>query len=226
MRQRIASWAGRVDALSLRERVLIFAGAAALLIASFNALFLSPLLAHKEALSAALTQRRTAASQANAEISAVDRQLAAAAHSHGGLTGHRPQGNLVAVSPMPASRQNGLMSPQQMPAFLQALLTHGPAVTVISLTTQAPLPLKEPGQVATESVADGMGAQNVAFYGHKLELKLSGSDSDLRAYLEALQRQPWPIYWAGIRIDASRSHNATLTLTIYTLSPDKTWLTL
>ena len=115
---------------------------------------------------------------------------------------------------------------QRMPALLQDLLTHGPAVTVVSLTTRRAVRVRDPEQSAPKRVSDRMGTPGAVFYGHRVELTLSGPDSDLLAYLEALQRRPWPIYWAAVKLDRSRSHGATLTLTVYTLSRHKAWLSL
>ena len=49
-------------------------------------------------------------------------------------------------------------------------------------------------------------------------------EADLVAYLVDLEQLPWRMYWGSVNLSAQTYPISRLTLTVYTLSLDKTWL--
>jgi MSHA biogenesis protein MshJ len=126
-----------------------------------------------------------------------------------------------------------LVAPSQAPALLHTLLARHRGLSLVSLTTLAPLPLidtavKKPVKdgekpaTAKEEAAPPMPGGNI--YKHGIEIKLAGSYHDLLAYVAELEASPQKLLWGGMSL-AAKSHPLNeLTLTVYTLSLDATWL--
>ena len=60
---------------------------------------------------------------------------------------------------------------------------------------------------------------------HTVELSLKGSYFDLLDYLAALEGMPQRVFWDGFELSVAEYPHSVLKLTIYTLSPEKSWLT-
>ena len=61
-------------------------------------------------------------------------------------------------------------------------------------------------------------------YRHGFELTLEGSYADLLAYLQALEAMPQHVLWGGVQFKVEQYPRALLTLRLYTLSLDRSWL--
>lgn len=55
---------------------------------------------------------------------------------------------------------------------------------------------------------------------------MQGSYLDLLSYLRTLEALPWHMLWGRISLVADKYPQSTLTITIYTLSLNETWLSL
>ena len=77
--------------------------------------------------------------------------------------------------------------------------------------------------VAASSPAPKADASPV-LYRHGFELTLEGSYADLLAYLRALEAMPQHVLWGGVQFKVEQHPRALLTLRLYTLSLDRSWL--
>jgi len=59
-----------------------------------------------------------------------------------------------------------------------------------------------------------------------VEIRLEGSYGQLLAYLTQLEKLPQRLLWGQLSYRVIDYPRSEMTLTVYTLSPDKTWLTL
>jgi len=59
-----------------------------------------------------------------------------------------------------------------------------------------------------------------------VELTLRGSYFDMLDYLAQIEALPWQMYLGKLKLDARDYKRPVLTLTLYTLSLDKAWLTI
>jgi MSHA biogenesis protein MshJ len=84
-----------------------------------------------------------------------------------------------------------------------------------------------PGAGAPTGAAGGParpgGAREV--FRHTVELSVSGGYFDLLDYLAALERMPQRVFWDGFELSVAQYPQSVLKLTIYTLSLEKSWLT-
>ena len=61
-------------------------------------------------------------------------------------------------------------------------------------------------------------------YKHGVQITVRGSYADLLQYLTALEKLPTRMFWGVAKMKVVQHPSVELTLTLYTLSLDKTWL--
>lgn len=244
MKQYWEKIATRVDAMSLRERVLIFAVATLLLITLVNSFLLDPQYAKQKRLSQRMTEDQAKASRIHAEIQARSRANTADPDA--------PNKERLKVLQQQSQQMNNalkdlqkrLVSPDKMAGLLDGILKRSGKLHLVSLKTLSPSSLSEsvsPERNAAEGKASaptGMAGDAVskdktedqqpmaAVYKHGVELTIQGSYADLTSYLAELEALPWQLFWSKAKFSVDEYPRSTLTLTLYTLSLDKKWLDL
>jgi MSHA biogenesis protein MshJ len=227
--------ADRIDALSLRERALIFLAAALALIVSVNLLFIEPLLTRGQNLQQRVVREEVQIKAMRAQIE----ELAAASSIDPDADLRLRLESLRLQSEQASDTlqdiQSGLVPPQRMPALLQDLLRHNRAISLVAMRT---LPVETLGvadaaavSAASASAAAGERAEPPAgpvgaVYKHGVEITVQGSYLDLLRYLEGIEALPWQMFWGTADVDGKDYPTVTLTLRLYTLSLDEAWLTL
>lgn len=228
IRQKWQNLADRVDAMSLRERVLIFAAAALLLITLANMLLIDPLLSRQSVLSRQVvqTQAQTNALQAQIQVLASARNVDPDEALRARL--QQMQEEMSGADAVLRDFQSGLVSPQQMPAMLEDILLRNRALRLVSLKT---LPTQDLAVAVEEAAAQAEGkgttpapAQQAGVFRHGVEITVQGSYADLLRYLTAMEASPYRMFWGKADLKTDAYPKATLTLTLYTLSLDKAWL--
>lgn len=210
-----AAWRGlaqRVDALSLRERAMVLAAAAAVLCVGFYLLQWSPLTAREARLA-------KQAAKAEGDRQALAAQLAElararAADPDAALRARLAQigAEMAEIDGFIADRRSQLVPPDRMAGLLRDVLSKRDGVQLLSLKSLAPQPVG----------AGGAGAGQM--FRHGVELVLEGPYLELMGYLEALEHLPWRMFWGRAALDAAAYPKVTLSLTVYTLSTERTWL--
>ena len=129
-----------------------------------------------------------------------------------------------------SSVQQGLVAPDKMTELLRDLLGRNPRLNLISIKTLPPRTLTDnakPEQTLkteAKSLAEKPLVKDLGLYKHGVEISVEGSYGDLVAYLNDLEKLPWRLYWGSVNLSAQTYPISRLTLTVYTLSLDKTWL--
>lgn len=216
----------RIDAMSLRERVMIFAAAAFLLVFAINAMFLDPLLAEQKQLALQVVQQQ-------AKMQAVQAQLQAVTQgkNDGAIIALRAkvrqlQQQLGAGEAYLESRRDKLVPPDRMGALLEQVLNQNGRLQLVTLETLAATPLldtpalKPAGTAATNAVT----GQERQVYKHGVRLTVRGSYADLLKYLTALEKLPTQMFWGSAKMSVQQYPVTEMTLTLYTLSLDTVWL--
>jgi MSHA biogenesis protein MshJ len=122
---------------------------------------------------------------------------------------------------------NTLVPPQRIPALLHTLLTRHRGLTLVSMTTLPPRSLIElppAGKDGAKPLEDHAALPGGNLYKHGIEIKLAGGYQDLLAYVAELDASPQKLLRGGISLVVRQHPVSELTLTIYTLSLDTTWL--
>ena len=153
------------------------------------------------------------------------------------------QGQLKATDREFAQIQNGLVQPQHMGALLRSLLTEHRGLKLLGLRT---LPVAVEGESPGEARKVAMAAQAASapagtspaqatttasagtadeawLFRHGVEIKVQGTYADMTAYLQAIENLPRKVHWGGLEIDARHYPASVMTVTIYTVSLERSW---
>jgi MSHA biogenesis protein MshJ len=223
MKQQWQRLAVKIDAMSLRERAAIFAMAALIVVTLVNTLMLDPLLARQKALS-----QRVVAEQGS--IADMQMQIQALVDAHGAdpdaanrlhLAGLQQQRTQLAEQLQ--ILQKGLVPPEKMPELLQDILKRQGRLQLVALNT-LPVTGLAAEKVKVEGQQEIATSAQKQVYMHGVEITVQGSYADLLGYLTQLEHLPWQMFWGKVSLEVKDHPLATLTLTLYTLSLDKTWL--
>lgn len=117
-----------------------------------------------------------------------------------------------------------LVHPDEMNGLLENLLARHAGLRLLSLKTLAPQSV-----LSLEEAREGEGKpveRSFDLYRHGVEIRLEGSYGQLQAYLAQLEKLQQKLLWGALKYRVIEHPRAELTLTVYTLSPDRTWLAL
>ncbi len=218
LKQRWQVWALRIDALSFRERVLVFLAVAGVALSLMFVGLIEPALKRQE-------QMLQIASGLQQEIFGLREQLDSRERlSQDGHDGEltRLRDEAAAIERDVKARERGLIPPDRMVAALKALLAEQPGLTLLSLETDPVRPaLASSTDAAAEAAAPTPAGET--FYKHGVTLRVAGGYANLTDYLAHLERMPWTVQWESVQVDASRHPHLELTLKLNTLSREPTW---
>jgi MSHA biogenesis protein MshJ len=212
-------YAGRFDALSLRERIAVFAALMVALLAMAYTLMIEPQL---------ITQRRTTSAllQKHSEMKAFEAQVAKlrASRAQDPDRAERERlaqlrKDLAELEGSIAAEERKFTAPSQMRVVIEGLLGRSRGVSLVAMKTLATTTIAP----AAKSTAKPAPSERL-IYRHGLELTVSGSYLDLLAYARELERLPTQLYWGGLELDAAAYPKVAMKLTVYTLSLDRAWL--
>lgn len=202
----------RIDNATLRERALLFAAAALILIFVVNAVLLKPLHDTQRRLAAELAQRQGELRTVQAELQRMARTRSADPDARNRARAAELRAELAALDAKIAAEQRRFTSPQRMRAVLEEMLGRNRRLRLVDLKT---LPI-------TDLSSRGQAGRRV--FRHGVELTLAGGYLDLHAYLKALEGLSTQLYWGRADMSVTEYPVATLKLTVYTLSFDQAWL--
>lgn len=215
--------AERVDAMSLRERALIFLAAVVVLVTLVNALLIDPLLARQRTLSQQIAQSQALTNALQTQIQAL--MAAQGADPDAALRARMQQlqQKQAGVDTALLDLRSGLVSPQHMPAMLEDILQRNRGLRLVSLKT-LPTQNLTAAQDAPGRAALPQDTAQQAAYRHGVEITVEGGYADLLSYLTAMESSPYRMFWGKADLKADSYPKVEITLTLYTLSLDKTWL--
>jgi len=203
--QLLAWWIARRP----RERLLAIAAALALLAAGVDALLFAPLRAQQSAASQALKAAREQLQQMQRVVDE---------HAQEGDARLRERTASLAARRERAQKiireaQVDLIAPQDMGRQLAAILARFPELRVVGMSSSPPAP-----------VGDGGGGTVTGLYQHGIEIQVEGRYLALIAYLEALEKAPYRIYWRELDMKVNPQGTPVTRVAFYTLSREAVWL--
>lgn len=214
MRSLLQHYAERIDAASLRQRVLVFLTAAVVLLLFGNALLLQPQRAKQKRLAAETAQYQKELNSLQAEVA----RLLGASGIDGDGTARKRQSALRAELSVLNSRLAGeerrFTAPERMRAVLEEMLSRHKALTLVDLRTLAVVPIAPGASPATTA----------SMYRHGIELTVRGTYGELYDYLRMLEELPSQLYWSAAELSVTEHPVLTLKLRVHTLSFDRAWL--
>jgi len=220
MKQLLQKYADRIDAMSLRERAMVFLAVAFALVMLLQNLLLEPVLSRQKQLSAQIVQRQNEMKLIQIQIQALvqPKKQDQDALNRAKLESLREQ--MVQLDRQFEERQKQFVAPEKIAAMLEQMLRKNRQLQMLSLNNLPGSSMSQPGTAAAG--ASG-GAREI--FRHAVVLSIGGSYFDLLDYLVALERMQEHLFWGGVELSVVEYPRSVLRLTVYTLSLEKSWLT-
>lgn len=116
-----------------------------------------------------------------------------------------------------------MLRPEEMNGLLESMLARHSGLRLLGLKTVAPQSVValEPREGDSKPVE-----RSFDLYRHGVEIRLEGNYGQLQAYLSQLEKMQQKLLWGPLKYQVIDYPRAEMTLTVYTLSPDRTWLAL
>ena len=225
MKETWNKYAARIDALVLRERLMVFGAAILVSVYLVFVLFIEPAQKREKLLASQMRQQQTELQNLQQQAQLLGKRLSdpdeAARTRRTDL-----QSQIATIDNSLKSMQHSLVPAQRMNGLLQDMLARSPRLQLVSMRT---LPLstlveKRAGAADMPAADKQQLASDGNVFKHGVEVRLSGNYADLYDYLARLEGLPTRMFWSRVSLNAEDYPRVTLTVTIYTLSLDKAWL--
>ncbi|MGI4845257.1 MAG: type II secretion system protein GspM [Janthinobacterium lividum] len=239
MKARVLELMARLDALTLRERGLLFATGAALILFIGHSAVLGPLYREHDALREQISQQQNNLAGMDGEIAARVQayQVDPNAPAREKLQAIRQESAALGDSLL--AMEHGLVPPERMAPLLDTILRANARLKLVSMRTLPVEPMSSlggqgaaaaPPGAAPDAAAQAPVAASapapVLLYRHGVEVTVRGNYLDMVDYMSALEAMPTRLFWGRAQLDVEAYPAARLTLTLYTLSLDRKWMKL
>jgi MSHA biogenesis protein MshJ len=216
----------RVDAMTLRERAMIFAAAAFLLVSLVNTFLLDPILLKQKNLSQEVVQQHEKMKEVQAQIEAIIQAKNSQNTSPQRLELNKIRQEMDEGSAYLNSNRENLVEPDKMAELLRQVLSRNANLQLVNLQTLPVTSLfdQEEGKSALANLVSATPLPEKQIFKHGVELTVRGNYLDLLHYLSSLERLPTQMFWGKVKMEVVSYPVAELTLTLYTLSLEKIWL--
>lgn len=249
MKGAYAAYLEKMNALTLRERVMVYLAVTLVMVFLADALFLGPLAKKRTAFAQTIADQRN-------EVARIDAQLAELRATRAQDPDAAAKARIKQIEERIAAIDSGLrgvdrqlVPPDRMVGLLEDLLKRNRRLQLVRVKTlplagvldhkateeaageeggddaePAAPPRKKPSAAVAAAASAALGDQNI--FKHGVEITLRGNYLDMLDYLVQIESLSWKMYWGKLALDASDPARTTLVLTLYTLSLDKAWITL
>lgn len=215
----------KVGAMSLRERAIVFATVALVLVSLVSEVLLAPLQAKRKTLSDQVVQQQEKTKELRAQLQNLLQARRDDEHSPLRMRLEQLRQQLQDQAEYLEERREHLVAPGRMAAVLGQVLHENRRVQLVELKTlPVGLLIDKPQESGAVQPVSADGQRQI--FRHGVQITVRGSYLDLLAYTSALEKLPARMYWGDASLSVENHPDAVLTLTMYTLSLDQTWLTI
>jgi MSHA biogenesis protein MshJ len=219
----------KFEALNKRERWMVTCAIFAAVLFIFNMLLLSPTLKRLQLVSTELATDNAQIESLNQELSLISATPIFDPDAQNRQRINALQSKLKLLERDLNGLQSTLISPEEMPLLLRNLLKKNNSLKLIELKTLPATSLLEnepTNLIDKDAVINVVDNQNAPVFKHGVEITIEGSYFDLLEYISNLEKMPWHVLWSKVYLNAEDYPDNQLTLTVYTLSLDKNWLSI
>ncbi len=205
----------RVEAMTVRERIIVVSAVAVGVLFMWGQLFFFPLQDRYKRASSSIRSMDQQQVEFTNQIAVLDLQLADDPNRE--LLAQRKELELQLdkMKTQIEGQLSGLIAPEKMADVLRALLMDQQALKLISLKN---LPV-EPFNLVDENVE----TQDTALFSHSMELVVDGQYFDVLDYIKRLE-QLKGFNWQMLNYDVIDYPRARVTIKIRTLSLEEDWI--
>ena len=217
----------RIDAMTLRERAMIFLATALVLVIFVNTVMIAPLSTRQQLMSKQIVETQAKTSALQIQIQALVMARSVDPNSPLRARMAKLEADSAVTGQALQVIQSGLVAPQQMPVLLEDIMRRNHGLRLVALQTLPMENLATTLDVAGPKLANyTVTTPELAVFKHGVEITVEGSYADLLQYLTTMESSPWRMFWGKAVLTVDTYPKATLTLRLHTLSLDKAWLTI
>lgn len=237
----------KLDALSKRERSILFIAIGAVLLFLGNVLMWEPQLKQKKML--VIKHQQNLAQVSTMQVEIAQRTAALGIDPDAEIKQRivEARNRLQAMDEDMFGLQENLVRPEKMDALLETILKRNKRLQLISLRslpvvdlmelsktepsaasdqTNQSTPAPSAASTAVDSLAMAAAIDERSIYKHEVELVLQGNYLDMLSYMRELEAMPERVYWSKSSLKVIEYPKASLSLHLFTLSLEKKWLNL
>ena len=224
--------ADRIDALSLRERALIFGGILAILfVVAFNVIF-APMRAEQASLEKAITVKFEQTGKLQAEAQRLTGQLVQDPNAANRARIADLKTLLAATEAEVAAITRGLVSPKDMARMVEQILATNRALQLVRVENLPSLSLLDPPttdpakppQAGASPAPPPAPAGGIGLYRHGMRIQVKGNYLDIIRVLRNMEGLPWKVFWGEVSVKTEKYPQSHATVVIYTLNQDRAWI--
>lgn len=208
----IAQLVSTIDALSVRERIMILITVLVLIATVWQILLMEPLTRQANARRTELAALEERIDVANRGLEEQILQIA------GGSDSQRTriaslQDRINEINAILGDHAAELIDPSEMAQVLEGVLKEQSRLSLVQISNTAP-----------EFLAASDAEDAVTFYRHGLEIEVEGSYMACLEYLSAIEALPWRLYWQVLELDVIDYPRNRIRIEVSTLSLDEEWI--
>jgi MSHA biogenesis protein MshJ len=224
MKEKIQALSSRFAALNRREKAMVAIAGILLVGMGGFALGVDPVRTRIAVLDKQLAQQRQDTATLRDQLVALSARLASPQSERKKAIAD-VQAEQVVLEKERQSYDDMLVPPRMMSGMLQSLLARHRGLELVGVRTLAPVPLIERRKGA-DAKAPGAREDGANVYRHGIEITIAGSYPDLLNYAAELEQSQRKLLREKMSLVVKQHPRCELTLTLYTLSLDATWLRL
>jgi len=215
--ERVRPLAERLDALSLRERALVFGAGVVLVYVAWQGLLMDP-LAHR----ATAAEQRLAEARRKMDVIAASGADSAQDPAVAAATRNRSlEQRLGALDAELRSAAQGYVAPDRMTELLRELLAGQRSLRLISL---ANMPVESLSQAPGSPADAPIAADDRGPFLHPVEMVIEGDYASVVGYLRELEALPWRLHWTRLELVAGDYPTNRVRIVIGALSLSREWM--
>jgi MSHA biogenesis protein MshJ len=202
----------KIDAFSVRERLLVLITTLVLIGALWHTLFMQPLEQRAAQSRAELIEleQRIAAGNQNLEDQIL--QLAGGGDEQRSRIASLRR-RIDEINATLGNHAAELIDPAEMAQVLEGVLKEQSRLTLVRIRNTTP-----------DSLSADEETDAVTFYRHGLEIEVEGSYAACLEYLNAIEALPWRLYWQVLELDVIDYPRNRIRIEVGTLSLDEEWI--
>lgn len=211
----------KIDARVLRERVLLFATALAVVYLMWNMLVQAQFDQQQQTLRTNIEAVAAERKQVETQLTTIAMATATDPAKYKKNEIDTLKQKIRVVDEQLSGLSQGLISAEELPKILQEVLVRTATVTLLKVQTlpASELTLTKVDTATpdnTQSIQQGTGV-----YKHAVLLKVSGSYMQLVDLLTAIEALEWKFYWESLDYKVTHYPQAEIIIRVFTLSSDE-----
>jgi len=207
MRERINQLIERVDAMELRQRIMLLAAGLIVMFYMADTFAIQPAIKQQKIL-------RQAVGDWESKLDVLRERtgmLTDGQSGHASSAYRKMRARLADLEARIQKQMGGLLAPAQAIKVLERVLEQEQDLKLLKVNASSS-PLGD-----NDALTDSGQLQGAGINRYRMQLQLEGSYLATLRYLRALEDLPWKFFWEGVEYEVIEHPTARITLDLYTL---------